>query len=60
MGENGEGEISWNFDRTMHAPRAIAEEEEDLGTGETLKVVWGLRIRSELEEPGWTTSYTDG
>ena len=60
MGENGEGKISWNFNRTTRTPRAIAEEEEDLGTGETLKVVWDLRIRRELEEPGWITCYTDG
>ena len=31
----------------------------ELGTKDTLKVVWDLRIR-ELEEEGWTTCYTDG
>ena len=57
MGENGEREIPWNFDRNTHAPRAITELE--LGTKDTLKVVWDLRIRIELEEEGWTTCYTD-
>ena len=58
MGENGEREISWNFDRNIRTPRAITNLE--LGTKDTLKVVWELRIRNELEEEGWTTCYTDG
>ena len=58
MGENGEREISWDFDRDIHAPQAITNFE--LGTKDTLKVVWELRIRNELEEEGWTTCYTDG
>ena len=57
MGENGEREIVWNFSRDTRTPRAISMLE--LGTKDTLKVVWDLRIR-ELEEEGWTTCYTDG
>ena len=40
--------------------------EKELGTGETPKVIWELRIRQELrirhesEDEGWTTCYTDG
>ena len=41
----------------MKTPRAITTLE--LGTKDTLKVIWDLRIR-ELEEEGWTTCYTDG
>ena len=56
-GENGEREIPWNFNRNIQTPRAITTLE--LGTKDTLKVVWDLRIR-ELEEEGWTVCYTDG
>ena len=52
--------IYWNFDRMPRIPRAIAEGKNDLGTGETPKVIWELRIRRELEEEGWTACYTDG
>ena len=31
----------------------------DLGTKNTFRIMWGLRIR-ELEEEGWTTAFTDG
>ena len=31
-----------------------------MGTGDTDKMVWELRIRKELEEEGWTTCYSDG
>ena len=58
MGENEEREIPWDFDRDTHAPQAVTGLE--LGTRDTLKVVWDLRIRNELEEEGWTTCYTDG
>ena len=35
--------------------------EKELGTGETSKVTWELRIvRRELEDEGWTVCYTDG
>ena len=57
MGENGERKIEWNFHQTPYTPQALVEKE--LGTGETPKVAWELRIR-ELEEEGWTTCYTDG
>ena len=50
IGENGEREIPWNFNRDTRTPRAITILE--LGT-------WDLRIR-ELEEEGWTICYTDG
>ena len=56
-GENGEREISWNFDCRVKTPWAITMLE--LGTKDTLKVIWDLRIR-ELEEEGWTVCYTDG
>ena len=36
MGENGEREIPWNFDRDTYTPQAITELE--LGTKDTLKV----------------------
>ena len=58
MGENGERRITWDFDRAPLTLNAITEKE--LGSGETLKVVWELRIRRELEEEGWTVCYTDG
>ena len=48
-GENGEREIPWDFNRDTQSPRAITTLE--LGTKDTLKVVWDLRIR-ELEEEG--------
>ena len=50
MGENGERRIDWNFDPTPCTPPVIVESE--LGTGETPKVAWELRIRRELEEEG--------
>ena len=59
MGENGERAISWDFDRDTHTPQALTPI-GDLGTKDTMKVVWDLRIRNELEEEGWTTCYTDG
>ena len=59
MGENGERKIPWDFDREIHTPQALTEIEE-LGTGDTDKVVWDLRIRNELEEEGWTICYSDG
>ena len=55
-GENGEREIPWDFNRDTRNPRAITMLE--LGTKDTLKVVWDLRIR-ELEEEGWTVCYSD-
>ena len=58
MGETGERKISWEFDQDIRAPQAISNIE--LGTKDTLKVVWELRIRNELEEEAWTTCYTNG
>ena len=58
MGENGERKITWDFNRDVQSPQAITE--IDLGTKDTLKAVWDLHIWNELEEEGWTTSYTDG
>ena len=57
IGENGEREISWNFNRETRTPHAITTLELD--TKDTPKAVWDTRIR-ELEEEGWTTCYTDG
>ena len=57
--ENGEREIPWDFDRKARAPQALTKVEE-LGTKDTDKVVWELRIRKELEEEGWTVCYSDG
>ena len=31
----------------------------DLGTKDTIQVVWEIRVR-ELEKEGWTTAFTDG
>ena len=59
MGENRERKILWNFDRRVHSPRALTKIEE-LGTKDTDKVVWELRIRKEREEEGWTVCYSDG
>src|SRR5258706_8643312 len=59
MRENRERKITWDFDWEKHTPQALTEIEE-LGTGDTDKVVWDLRIRKELEEEGWTICYSDG
>ena len=56
MGENGEREITWNFRRGRDKIHAIHSAE--LGTKDTLRIVWEMRIR-ELEE-GWTTTFTEG
>ena len=47
MGENGERKIPWDFDRKAHKAQALTKIEE-LGTKDTDKVVWELRIRKEL------------
>ena len=59
IGENGERKISWDFNRKTRAPQALTKIEE-LGTKDTDKVVWELRIQKELEEEGWTVCYSDG
>ena len=57
MRENGEREIEWSFNRDTQTPWSITT--LDLGTKDTLKVIWDLHIR-KLEEEGWTVCYTDG
>ena len=57
ISENGERKITWDYDRSTRTPWAITILE--LGTKDTTKNVWDLRIQ-ELDEEGWTTCYTDG
>ena len=42
MGESGERRINWNFGRMPGTPRVLVEKE--LGTRETPKVAWELRV----------------
>ena len=58
MGENGEKEIEWDFHRGRQPARNIQSRE--LGTKDTPRIVWELRIRELEEEKGWTTAFTDG
>ena len=57
MGENGERRIEWDFTRERKQLHTLYK--GDLGTKDTLQVVWEMRIR-DLEEEGWTTAFTDG
>ena len=57
IGENGEKEIEWDFTRERRYLHTV--QRGDLGTKDTLQVVWEMRVR-ELEEEGWTTTFTDG
>ena len=56
-GENGERQIGWDFPREKKKIHTLYR--GDLGTKDTLQVVWEMRVR-ELEEEGWTTAFTDG
>ena len=56
-GENGERQIDWDFTRERKETHTLYR--GDLGTKDTLQVVWELRVR-ELEEEGWTTAFKDG
>ena len=57
MGENGERSIEWDFTRKRKQIHTLYK--GDLRTKDTLQVVWQTRIR-DLEEEGWTTTFTDG
>ena len=57
MGENGERQIDWHFPREGKANHTI--QRGDLGTKDTIQIVWEMRIR-DPEEEGWTTAFTDG
>ena len=57
MGENGERHIMWDFPRERKPIHTLYTGE--LGTKDTMQVVWEMRVR-ELEEEGWTTAFTDG
>ena len=57
MGENGERQIEWDFTRERKRIHTI--QRGDLGTKDTIQVVWEMKVR-ELEEEGWTTAFTDG
>ena len=55
--ENGERQIEWEFPRERKQIHSLHT--GNLGTKDTMKVVWEMRIR-DLEEEGWTTTFTDG
>ena len=55
--ENGERQIEWDFTRERKQTHTLYK--GNLGTKDTLQVVWEMRIR-DLEEEGWTTAFTDG
>ena len=55
--ENGERQIEWDFPREGKQIHSLYT--GDLGTKDTLKVVWEMRIRN-LEDEGWSTAFTDG
>ena len=57
MGENGERQITWDFTRERKQLHTLYT--GNLGTKDTLQVVWEMRVR-DLEEEGWTTAFTDG
>ena len=57
MQENGERRIEWDFTREKKQIHALHT--GDLETKDTLQVVWEMRVR-DLEEEGWTTTFTDG
>ena len=58
MGENGERRIQWNFSRERRRTHNIQSRE--LGTKDTPRIVWEMRIRDLEEEHGWVTAFTDG
>ena len=60
MGENGEREIPWDFDRGTKQIRNLEHRDQELGTKDTPRIVWEMRIRDLEEDQGWTTAFTDG
>ena len=57
MGENGEREIEWDFHQGRKQTYNV--QSGKLGTKDTPRIVWELRIRELEEEEGWTTAFTD-
>ena len=58
MGENGDRRVTWEFDQSLRALRALVEKE--LGTGDISRIIWELRIWRELEDEGWTDAIPTG
>ena len=59
-GENGEREIVWDFHRGTKQIRNLEHRDPELGTKDTPRIVWEMRIRDLEEDEGWTTAFTDG
>ena len=52
MGENGEREIVWDFDRGKKSMHNLQHRNPEIGTKDTPRIVWELRIRELEEEEG--------
>ena len=59
-GENGEREIEWDFHRGTKQIRNLEYRNPELGTKDTPRIVWEMRIRDLEEDEGWTIGFTDG
>ena len=59
-GENGERKIVWDFHRGTKQIQNLEHRDPDLGTKDTPRIVWEIRIRDLEEDEGWTTAFTDG
>ena len=57
MGENGESELEWEFPRGRKRIHTVQSGE--LGTKDTPRILWEMRIR-DLKEERWTAVFTDG
>ena len=53
-------EIEWHFHRGRKRIQNLQHRDPELGTKDTPRIVWEMRIRDLEEEEGWTTAFTDG